>query len=844
MRVSSADERATMNSHLQRVGRMRIGVSLVVIFACPFTSLWSEVDFEREIRPILTDNCYACHGPDENTRESGLRLDTENGAASVVIPGKSAESELIARVSTGDPDTLMPPLESKKKLTPQQVDLLTRWVDEGASWAEHWAFRTPLRPAPPEVEARDWVRNEIDAFVLGRLEAEGLLPSDSARKETLLRRVTLDLTGLPPTLEEVDAFLADESPRAYEKTVDRLLASPRYGERMVWEWLEAARYADSNGYQGDSERTMWPWRDWVIDAMNHDIPFDQFTIEQLAGDLLPNPTRNQRIATGFNRNHMINGEGGRIPEENRVEYVFDQTETFSSVWLGLTVGCARCHDHKFDPLTQREYYQLFSFFNNTPVNGGGRSGRQDPVVELKTPEEEDSLNAFDVRREQEAAALAEIEKKLFPKLIDGSAEDDASLKDLPKDIVEELKQPPGKRRLRDVRKLAVFFKERDPDYGGKLDKFGRTIEAYEKLNEAVPRVMVMEELSTPRDTFILTRGAYNKPADKIVSGLPAVLPPMPDNAPANRLGLARWLVDESHPLTSRVIVNRFWQLFFGVGLVKTSEDFGVQGEKPIYPLLLDWLATEFMRSGWNVKRMHRLIVMSATYRQSSKMTDALRERDPENRLLARGPRYRLPSFMIRDQSLALSGLSVSKLGGPPVRPYQPPGIWEEATFGKKSYKQDHGENLYRRSLYIFWRRIVGPTMFFDVSPRQVCTVRMLRTNTPLHALITLNDVTYVEAARVMAERVFTLAEKGTSESRVETAFRLATARRPTDFERSTLVSRFVKLVEAYGANENEALQLLSVGESPRQEALDPVEHAAMAALCSLILNLDEVITKE
>lgn len=825
----------------QRVWKRLAGYCCLVWLGCAATSV-AQVDFEREIRPILTDNCYACHGPDEKTREAGLRLDVEEGAAGVLVRGKSSESELIARISSSDLDARMPPPDSKRALTPTQVELLKRWVDEGAGWAEHWAFRGPNRPPIPAVDALDWSRNEIDRFVLARLKREGLLPASEAPKETLIRRVTLDLTGLPPTPEEVDAFLADDLAEAYEKVVDRLLASPQYGERMVWEWLEASRYADSNGYQGDSERTMWPWRDWAVDAMNSDLPFDEFTVEQIAGDLLPESSRGQIIATGFNRNHMINGEGGRIPEENRVEYVFDQTETVSSVWLGLTVGCARCHDHKFDPLTQREYYQLFSFFNNTPVHGGGRSGRQEPVIAITNAAEERELAELADKRQTAAVEVDAQEKALFPNLANEPTGDENDENSLPKDIVEELKQTPEKRRSRDVDKLHKFFKERQSAYAEKLVELKGAIDAYDEFDKTIPRVMVMEEMAEPRETFILTRGAYNKPAEQVASGLPAILSPMPAGAPANRLGLARWLVDESHPLTARVTVNRFWQLFFGVGFVKTAEDFGVQGERPSHPLLLDWLATEFLRTGWDVKAMHRLIVTSATYRQSSKVTLTLRERDPDNRLLARGARYRLPSFMIRDQALAASGLLVPKLGGAPVRPYQPPGIWEEATFGKKSYKRDHGENLYRRSLYIFWRRIVGPTMFFDVAPRQVCSVRVQRTNTPLHALITLNDITYVEAARVMAGRV--LSTEFAIEARIDMAFRLATARRPSDFERQVLVRRFEKLVGSYREDEKAALQLLSVGETPRREALDIAEHAAMTALCTLILNLDEVITKE
>src|SRR5262245_27709346 len=650
------------------------------------TSAAEPVNFGRDVLPILSDNCFRCHGPDANARKAKLRLDTQDGAlrkdSPIIVAGKSADSELVRRVSSSDASEVMPPPKSNRKLTATQIETLKRWIDEGAKWGRHWAFDPPRRPTLPAVRDRRWPRNGLDRFILARLEAEGLTPSAEAPKETLLRRVTLDLTGLPPTPAEVDAFLADAAPGAYERVVDRLLASPHYGERMVWEWLDAARYADSNGYQGDGERTMWPWRDWAVDALNRNLPFDQFTVWQLAGDLLPGSTPEQKLATAFCRNHPINGEGGRIAEENRIDYVMDMTETTGTVWLGLTFNCCRCHDHKFDTLTQRDYYSLFAFFNQTPVNGGGGDPRTPPVLEFKT-------------------------------------------KDVPPQVV---------------------------------------------------KVMVMQDMPKPRDTFLLTRGSYEKPAAKVHAAVPAALPALTNVKPqaANRLDLARWLVSAENPLTARVAVNRAWQQFFGVGLVKTSEDFGVQGEKPSHPELLDWLAVEFRESGWDVKALHRLIVTSATYRQSSKLTPALLERDPANRLLARAPRFRLPSWMIRDQALAASGLLARRAGGPPVKPYQPAGVWEEATFGGKRYQQDHGEALYRRSLYTFWRRIIGPTAFFDTTARQTCTVKPTRTNSPLHALTTLNDVTYVEAARALAQRVLT--SGGSSpEERIDSAFRLVLA---------------------------------------------------------------------
>ena len=742
------------------------------VFAAP--------DFSRDVLPILSDTCFKCHGPDANARKAKLRLDVEAEAKKeVIIPGKSAESEIIARIFSEDADELMPPPETNLKLTAAQKATLKAWVDAGAKWGKHWAYESLKPVAVPKVKQANWPRDGIDTFILSRLEQEGLKPSAAADRITWLRRVTLDLTGLPPTLPEVDAFLKDKSPKAFETVVDRLLASPRYGERMAWDWLEAARYADSNGYQGDRERTMWPWRDWVVRAFNANQPYNDFTVEQIAGDLLPNATEEQVLATGFNRNHMINGEGGRIAAENRVEYVFDQTETVGTVWMGLTLNCCRCHDHKFDPLSQKDYYSLYSFFNQTPVNGGGGDPAMAPNIQVGTPEQKKEI--------------ADLEKQI------------ASLKEKPKIDA-------AKKRIAGLRK-------------------------------SFPKVMVMRD-GTKRETRVLTRGTYNKPTEIVVqSRPPAELPPLPKGAPTNRLGLAQWLMSRDHPLAARVTVNRIWQQFFGTGLVKTAEDFGVQGEKPSHPQLLDWLSLQFIDSKWNLKAMHRRIVLSATYRQASRVTPALRERDPGNRLLARMTRQRLPSWMIRDQALFISGLLVEKRGGPPVRPYQPAGIWAEATFGKKRYTQGKGEDLYRRSLYTFWRRIIGPTMFFDESKRQTCQIRPSRTNTPLHALITLNDITYIESARAMAQRVL-LKNNPDDRARLTHAFRLATAREPKPAELAVLLKRIRQLRAKYSEAQAPANAVLTVGDSKRDESLNATEHAAYTVLCNLILNLDEVITRE
>jgi hypothetical protein len=753
------------------------------------------VDFGRQIRPLLSDNCFQCHGPDAKAREADLRLDLREGALRtdkpVIVPGKSGESELWKRVASSDPDTMMPPPTSGRKLTGEQKELIRQWIDSGAAWERHWAFTAPVRPALPAVGQADWPRSAIDQFVLARLAAEKLVPSPAAARHTLIRRLSLDLTGLPPTPEEADAFAAENAPDAYERLVDRLLASPRFGERLVWDWLDAARYADTNGYQGDPTRTQWPWRDWATSALNANQPFDEFTVEQLAGDLLPAPTQSQRIATGFHRNHMINGEGGRIAEESRVDYVQDRVETTGTVWMGLTLNCCRCHDHKFDPIAQREYYELSAYFNSLDETGAGFN----PVLTLSTAEDDQRLAGLK-RAEREANAA-----------------------------LKELEQGQDAEAAKSAKTRADQAKKRREDF-----ERGQT------------KTMVMSERATPRDTFVLVRGAYDKFADKVTHGVPAALSPPPADAPANRLALARWLVAPEHPLTARVTVNRHWQMLLGTGLVKTTEDFGSQGEPPSHPQLLDWLACEFRDGGWDVKRLLRSSVTSSTYRPSSRVTPALAERDPDNRLLARGPRYRLPSWMIRDQALAIGGLLVERSGGPPVRGYQPEGIWEEATFGKIKYVQDHGAALYRRSLYQFWRRIVGPTVFFDAAARQVCQVKVPRTNTPLHALTTLNDVTYVEAALGLAERVLRL--QATDRERIETAFRFCTLRNPTVAETDILLRRLESLRLTYSQDTQAATQLVAVGEWKSDPSIAPAELAAFTGLATLLLNLDETICKE
>lgn len=816
--------------------------------------------FSLDILPILSANCFECHGPDAHARQADLRLDTRDGALRaenpIIKPGDRQASELIRRLTTADPDERMPPAKTGKALTQAEVEALGAWIDAGAEWGKHWAFEPPVRPEVAAIEFDGFpIRNPIDAIVLAQLRSVGLAPSPEAARETLLRRVSLDLTGLPPTLEEADAFLADTSADAYEKVVDRLLASSRFGERMAWEWLEAARYADTNGYQGDPTRSMYFWRDWVIDAWNSNMPFDRFTIEQIAGDLLPQPEQSQLIATGFHRNHMINGEGGRIAEESRVDYVQDRVETTGTVWLGLTFNCCRCHDHKFDPLTQREYYSLSAYFNSIDETGANDAGGlAHPLLTIATPEESRALELARNHEQETLAALEAIENELRQ----GMTEWEANLAaPKPDSIAPILEKPSSERSDEERQRLFEFRRDQDAKYQEAKAKRDAAQQERERLAGALPRTMVMRERAEPRETFILTRGLYDKPGEKVSAGVPAALHPLPPQSPANRLALARWLVAPENPLTPRVIVNRFWQTFFGRGLVTTSEDFGTRGDRPRQAELLDWLASEFVSptfeqptdvspnssNGWNSKRLIRLIVTSSTYRQSSRTPRQMANHDPSDLLLARGPRFRMPSWMIRDQALAIGGLLVEKKGGPPVKGYQPPGVWEDATFGQITYEQDHGEALYRRSLYQFWRRIVGPTVFFDVASRQTCQVKSSRTNTPLHALTTLNDVTYVEAARALAQRVL-LEAASSPEARIERAYRLSLARQPNEQETKIMTELLAKLRQRLERDPEAAKRLLSVGESKRDESLDPIEHATYAAMAGVVLNLDETLTKE
>jgi mono/diheme cytochrome c family protein len=991
-----------------------------------------KIDFNRDVRPILSDNCFTCHGPDTAKVKSRLRLDSREAALKggrfdgpAIVPGDPDESPLLQRILSTDEDEHMPPFDSPKpQLTGQQIATLRQWIVEGAEYQGHWAFTAPRRPEVPAPGAHPGKEvAPIDAFVLARLAAEGLTPLPPADPRTLIRRVTLDLTGLPPTVDEVAAFLADPAPDAYEKVVDRLLASPRHGERMAMPWLDNARYADSHGFQSDGSRQMWLWRDWVIDAFNRNLPFDQFTIEQLAGDMLPGATPDQIIASGFNRNHRINGEGGLIREEWFVENVVDRVETTGSVWMALTMNCCRCHDHKYDPISQKEFFQMFAYFNSVDETGilAGNSSNTAPVYRVATPEQERRM--ADLKRQ--LAAATEAEKQLrkrvaagqgrweksqsesrrvarpvawrvvapdsmtaekatlaregdvifasgphpdtdtytlrfktttptvtalrlelladerlpskgpgrhpngnpilseitlagpgghavfksakatfdqpdweSPKAFDGNpatgwaiyprvgkdqsavftlatplqvpvgtvltlaiiqnygsgatlgkfrvALTDSTLPDfLPPAVAAILAKPAAARSPAEKKQLAAHHLEQSGEWLAAKAKTDSLKQALAALENNAPTTMVMKELATPREAFILERGEYDRPGAKVERQLPAFLPPLAPGEPNDRLGLARWLVSGSHPLTARVWVNRAWEQFFGTGLCKTSENFGSQAEWPSHPELLDWLATEFVRIGWDMKAMRKQIVMSDAYRRSAKVTPELLEKDPENRLLARGPRLRLSGETLRDQALAVSGLLKEKIGGPSVRPYMPEGVWDETSrYGDlRNYKHETGEGLYRRTLYTIWKRSAGPPtlQLFDAPTRDICTIQRGRTNTPLQALALLNEVTFVEAARHLAQRMIT--EGGaTPDTRFNWAMEQVLARPATAGELAVLGKGLASRLAEFQAKPEQAAKLLAFGES--KSAPPTPELAAYTLMANVILNLDEVITRE
>ena len=958
------------------------------------------VDFSREVQPILSQHCFVCHGPDEGTREADLRLDLPSvvgEAEGIVVPGKPEASELVYRITSEYDDEVMPPPDGREGLSAEEIAILTRWVEEGAEYAQHWSFRPVLERTLPAFGRSDWVRNPIDAFVLARLEAEGLEPSPEADRATLIRRLSLDLCGVPPTPEEVAAFAADGSPGAYGKLVDRLLASDAYAERMTLAWMDAARYGDTSVHHADGPRDMWPWRDWVIDAYRAGMPFDQFTLEQLAGDLLPEPTREQLVASGFHRNTPTSDEGGAIDEELRVKYMVDRVKTTANVWLGLSMECAQCHDHKYDNITQRDYYRFYGYFNQSVEKGfQTRNGNAEPLIQVPSmaqrseqaelassleaieahltavqppqaelaawceeeraalleradpelgpwfglgpfrgadkgeayrtdygpeagpieldavlgelrwterPDEDGKVHNFeppadnaamyltrtvhvdraqsvlvslgsddsiavwlngqkvfarDVGRgaapDQDEASLDLVagENRLLLKIVNGGGPTGYYFKlkgvDLPGPVIGALKVEPAERGDAEREALRDHFVRRLWEPGKAEVARARELRGQlEELERAIPTVMVMKDLSEGRMTHVLDRGQYDAPREDeaLEPGVLEHVFPLPEGAPPTRLGLARWLMDPDHPLTARVTVNRYWAMLFGRGLVPTVMDFGSQGDRPSHPELLDWLARDFVDSGWDVKRCLKQMVMSATYRQSSAAVPERVAADPENALLARAPRVRLHGEFLRDQALAVSGLLVDRVGGPGVKPYQPPGLWNEVSLdGNLRFRQDSGEKLYRKSMYIYWKRSAPmPAMaIFDTPIRDTCVVQRQRTNTPLQALVTLNDVQFVEAARHLAQRLLT--SESTFEARLDLGFLLCTARPADELRRGVMRGVLDEQLGAFAADPEAAAELLAVGESPADPELDPLELASWTVLASMLFNLDETLNRE
>ena len=834
------------------------------------------ISFNRDVRPILSKRCFACHGSDENTREAELRLDTFAGAtadatdAPAIVPGKLEASELWRRINSTDPDVVMPPADEHEPLSADEKEIVRRWILDGAKYEKHWAFIAPEKPQVPRVESDQEPSNPIDAFVQSRLAQEGLSPSEEADKATLLRRVTLDLTGLPPTQDELDAFLADDSHDAYERAIDGLQNRMTYGEHMARAWLDLARYADTHGLHLDNERSMWPYRDWVVQAMHENVPFDDFTRWQLAGDLLPEPSRDQLIATGFNRCNVTTGEGGSIQKEWIFRYAVERTSATAEVWMGLTAGCAVCHDHKFDPISAKEFYSLYAFFHSAadPAMDGNKIDTP-PILKLTEPTHEQRLGEFDQQilelneqisnlvdqhehKEPTDEAKANDPKQSFAKWL--TLEASERKKAIPKDIHKLMEGSPES-WSEEVRAkiLRAWLRHVSADLRNRIAPIEKEKVKAEKEKQAfdksIPLTFVMADLPKPRESFVMLRGAYDKPGEKVSRSVPAFLPTLPPKKEQdyNRLDLATWLLGREHPLTARVTVNRFWQQFFGRGLVETAEDFGTQGQLPSHPELLDWLAVQFMDDGWDMKKLVRRIVTSHAYRQSSKVSQALVERDPNNLLYARGPRLRLDAEVLRDQALFVSSLLVSKIGGKGVNPYQPPNIWEPVAFGgsnTKNYKQGTGDSLYRRSLYTFLKRTAPPPFMstFDAPNREQVCSRRGRSNTPMQALQLMNDIQHIEAARAFAERI--ISQGGdTKEERIRWAWRTVTARWPVQREIAEVGSALDALLSRYRDDKEKAKELIGYGESKPDSELDASELAAYTMIANLLFNLDETLSK-
>lgn len=800
----------------------------------------SAVDYARDVRPILSRHCFQCHGPDDAARKGDLRLDDRENAvrelptgSRAIVPGKPAESELIERITTADESLAMPPRSIGKRLTEQEISTLRRWVDQDAIYSKHWAYVKPVRHPLPAIRDRNWARNAIDDFIGARLEREGLRPSPEADRYALLRRVSLDLTGLPPTTDEADRFVNDNSPDAYEQAVDRLLANSSYGERWAAIWLDLARYGDSQGYIHDPARTIWRWRDWLIEALNANLPYDRFTIEMLAGDLLPEATVAQRIATGFHRNTTNNTEGGSNGEEYRHASVVDRVNTTMQVWMGSTLACAQCHTHKYDPFTQKEYYQLFAIFNATedansesPILDVARVGRDDEFARLT------GLAAAARSRLTEATDRVDRQRTAWEATADPAP--------LPKEIAEVLAVARMERKPDQNQKLIAWFRQQSRSWSILNDEATALQQA---LDQVSTTTLIMKEIA-PRPTHVAIRGEFMNRGDAVSAGVPAALHRPPADQKLDRLGLAQWIIDPENPLTARVAVNRLWQEIFGIGLVETSEEFGNQGDPPSHPELLDWLATEYIRLGWDTKKLLRLIVTSATYRQTSQVGDDLLKHDPLNRLLARGPRVRLPAETVRDQALCVSGLLSPKQFGPPVHPPQPINGLAAAFGASTDWETSRGEDCHRRALYTRWRRnLPYPSMItFDAPERSVCSMRRIRTNTPLQALVTLNDQVYVEAAQAFARRV--LSDGGaTPLERTTYAFRLALTRPPTPPEVERINALYATARASLAATPDKADALATKPLGPVPPGMDVIDAAAWTVVGNVLLNLDEFLAK-